>query len=330
MPQVTTMPDNCGGDALGAEQAPRRDETKRTQESEKMMLAMAEEAATLLKMVKHYPKMWEHESMKAFRDLAYEITGDPQKYRPETEEEGFGEGTECLTKDIGALLFGKQLSIMEAKTDAIYLQITHAESNSGSRDIAGTTVNVRKWKFMAVDGDGKSIVLRIDSTLNTAGNLLTPGTIVKVLNSLPVYFRYKEAEETKCALVVREFEVVGRRSLAAEFVEAPKERVKPAKKKKPPAKRARATKAAPAKSDGCACAGEQCSKDGVEFVTCITQCIPIESCPSRWWPGSACLQPGSYRKCRRGTRGSCSTIITRQLCTNFTARGIEWSCPNAS
>ena len=153
------MPDNCGGDALGAEQAPRRDETKRTQESEKMMLAMAEEAATLLKMVKVYPKMWEHESMKAVRNLAYEITGDPQKYRPETEEEGFGEGTECLTKDIGALLFGKQLSIMEAKTDPIYLQITHAESNSGSRDIAGTTVNVRKWKFMAVDGDGKSIVL---------------------------------------------------------------------------------------------------------------------------------------------------------------------------
>lgn len=231
--------------------------------------------------------------MKGFRQLAYEITGDPRKYRPETEDEGFGVGVEHLTKHVGSLLFGRELDIMKPCTDDVFLQITHADSEMQRKVIDGTTVNVRRWKFSAVDGDGKTILVRIDSTLNCAGNLLTPGSIVKLQSFLPVYFHYGDSDDKRCAIVVRQFEVVGRRTLAPEMAGAPKQRVEPEKEKKRPTKKARASGAArtargelaktekmtttPTTNDQCTCDGELCSQHGVQFVTCLTECIPVDS-----------------------------------------------------
>ncbi|KAL7518122.1 hypothetical protein ACHAWF_000176 [Thalassiosira exigua] len=131
-------------------------------------------------------------------------------------------------------------------------------------------MSVRKWKFTAIDGDETSIMLRIDSTLNTARNLLTPGAIVKVHSFAPVYSRYDDEDERRCAIVVRKFEVVGRQVLSQTQLGPPKKRAKPAK----PIKKHEPNQVSI--GDGGFCSGELCSKHGVEFVTCSTECIPVQ------------------------------------------------------
>ncbi|KAL7547930.1 hypothetical protein ACHAWF_011205 [Thalassiosira exigua] len=207
--------------------------------------------------------------MDDFRKMAYEITGDPSTYPLKKEVEYFGHGTEVLTKNIGMRLNQKQLSTTRPEEDKIYLQVTHAESTMSSSSIDDVTVSVQKWKFTAIDGDETSIMLRIDSTLN-AGNLLTPGAVVEVHSFAPVYFRYDDEGERRCAIVVRKFEVVGRQVLSQTQLGPPKKRAKltkPTKKHEPNQVSI---------GDGGFCSGELCSKYGVEFVTCLTECIPVQ------------------------------------------------------
>ncbi|KAL7549905.1 hypothetical protein ACHAWF_013166 [Thalassiosira exigua] len=113
-------------------------------------------------------------------------------------------------------------------------------------------------------------MLRIDSTLNTAGNLLTPGAIVEVQSFAPVYFRYDDEGERRCAIVVRKFEIVGRQVLTQTKLGPPKKRAKPAKttKKQKPNQASI--------EDGCVCSGELCTKHGVEFVACLTERFPVQ------------------------------------------------------
>lgn len=136
-------------------------------------------------------------------------------------------------------------------------------------------------------------MLRVDSTLNTAGNTLVPGVIIKVKSFLPVYFRYDDDSERKMAIVVRDFEVVGQQPLPPEAKGVPKDRVKPvASIRRKRAKSSRQTYNTQNKGRNdhanentdeypnnkrCECNGEQCSKHGVEFVMCLTKCVPVET-----------------------------------------------------
>ncbi|KAL7545350.1 hypothetical protein ACHAWF_015516 [Thalassiosira exigua] len=260
------------------EEHPSRDEAKRRKEHEKLKEKMIDGGMMLLKMVKKHPRLWGDDYMKEFRNIAYEITGDPSKYCPRRDEKGFGRGNDILTKNIGALLHDKRLLEIETQAKPVYLQITHAENAMQRNEIDDCSVTVRKWKFMAQDGDNKSIMLRIDSTLNTAGNLLAPGAIVEVQSYMPVYFRYSDDSEKRCAIVVRQFEVVGRHQLTEEQRGPPKNRVKPEKGKlsvQPQKKKARHHTVSSLPS--CSCNGELCSQHGVEFITCLTRCIPVQS-----------------------------------------------------
>ena len=96
----------------------------------------------------------------------------------------------------------KGLPIMNNSSNII-LQITHSEMGTQSTDIDNCT-----WKFTAIDGGGNSIMLRIDSSLNTAGNLLTPGTVVNLQSYLPIYFRYEDDSDKRCAIVARKLRLL--------------------------------------------------------------------------------------------------------------------------
>ena len=91
--------------------------------------------------------------MKEFRDKAYAITGDPHKFPPH-EAGGTRYNISKLTKNIGTLLFSEQTLMMKPYTAQIFLQISHAEAETQQQNIESRSISVRKWKLMAIDGDG--------------------------------------------------------------------------------------------------------------------------------------------------------------------------------
>ena len=120
--------------------------------------------------------------------------------------------------------------------------------------------------------------------LNTAGNMLTPGTIIHIQRFLPVYYRYEDNPQRKFAIVVREFKYVGRQELSEELKSrpahranpTPENRPKPRKQSKESKPRAKKKKPSPKEEQSATqpeCNGNLCSCHGVEFVMCITDCI---------------------------------------------------------
>ena len=75
---------------------------------------------------------------------------------------------------------------------------------------------------MVIDGEGNLIIVTLDSSLNTAGNFLTPGTVVIIKAALHIYFRYGGQNEKRCAIVVREFKVEGCYEPSPELMGPPK------------------------------------------------------------------------------------------------------------
>lgn len=285
-----------------------RDEIKKRKEDEQLIDDLITDGVSFLRFVHKHPEMWADERMAEACDLAYKITGNPTKFH-RYEEKQWGESTDVLSKDVAQKLSDREFSITKPSENIIHLQITHAvtEWKSGTLALDGNddiNVNFRKWKFEARDGDEKSIILRVDSTLNTAGNTLVAGVIVKIKSFLPVYFRYDDNSEQKMAIVVRDFEVVGQQPLPPEAKGVPNDRVKPvASIHRKKAKSSRQTYSYNTQNKGnnhnsqkkgnddnanektdeypnnkkCECNGEQCSKHGVEFVMCLTKCVPVES-----------------------------------------------------
>ena len=80
-----------------------------------------------------------------------------------------------------------------------------------------------------MDGDGTAIPLRVDSTLNSAANLLTPGSIVLIESFIPIHFKYEDHADDRCVIVIKQFEVKGHHSLPEELLKRPTKRAKPSK-----------------------------------------------------------------------------------------------------
>ncbi|EJK75242.1 hypothetical protein THAOC_03041 [Thalassiosira oceanica] len=51
-----------------------------------------------------------------------------------------------------------------------------------------------RWKFIAVDGDGAVITIRVDSALSAEAKFLSPGTISTSSTAFPVYVNYGDTE----------------------------------------------------------------------------------------------------------------------------------------
>ena len=73
-----------------------------------------------------------------------------------------------------------------------------------------TDVAHRMWKLNAVDGDGNIITVRLDSTLNSEGKLLTPGAVIHITSAFAIYMNYGDLYDMRCAIVIRAFRIVER------------------------------------------------------------------------------------------------------------------------
>ena len=97
---------------------------------------------------------------------------------------------------------------MKPIDDNIHLQITHSHPDSKAYEIDDCAITHKQWKYTAIDGDAKSIIPRIDSSLNATGNLLTYSTMMLAKLCIPIYFRYDDDNDIRCAIIMMKFEVV--------------------------------------------------------------------------------------------------------------------------
>ena len=58
------------------------------------------------------------------------------------------------------------------------------------------------WKMNAIDKDQTVITIRLDSTMNSGGKFLSPGTVVHVTSAFPVYINYGGMYDMRCAIVL--------------------------------------------------------------------------------------------------------------------------------
>ena len=259
----------------GAESKPRfKDELNRTKNDVGKIHKMIAQGTLLFKLVEKRPGMWNLPGMKEFVELAYLITGDTDTYRSSGSITGWGIDTDELSKGFGQKLHDRGMCIHTHGKD-VTLQITHVDSERMSLQLYDNNIPFCKWKFSAVDGDGVSINLRVDSTLNSVAGILTPGTVVNMESFVPIWYSYENTEDMRCCIVMRKFKVVGHRPLQDELHGRPLKRAKSIKKENAKAGIPAPTEANP--PGVCKCNGELCSKEGVEFVVCITKCIRPES-----------------------------------------------------
>ena len=127
-----------------------------------------------------------------------------------------------------------------------------------------STIHQRVWKLNAVDGDNNIITIRLDSTLNSEAALLSAGTVIKVESAFSIYMNFGDLYDDRCALVLRDFSVLCRRPLPIQM-NGPPERLKVAEIVSKPA----------ATVSNCKCTGNLCSQHGIDFVVCLTKCVPI-------------------------------------------------------
>ena len=110
---------------------------------------------------------------------------------------------------------------------------------------------------------------------------ITIFSLLATKKALPVYFRYDDQHEKRCAIVIREFEVEGHYELPPELMGTAKRRIRAMTGKTLPTKKCRqnTTTSGNITNKSCICNGGECSKHGVVFVTCITECIPVGRVP---------------------------------------------------
>lgn len=233
-----------------------------------------------LQFVYNHPALWGDERMKECVNLANKITSDPEKYRPPVELRDWGVTIDDLTKNVSDRLDQRELPVMQPSEEKLYLLIATTTQKSNHKQIGdgNVAIDYRTWRILAADGDGKGVHVRLDSTLSTEGNLLIPGTIILVKKFLPVYYQYENQDDNRVAMVVKEFEIAGRRQLPPDLLAGMKESnvVKPPRKVTQQIKKSKG-KAHPTEEDAthCKCTGNLCSMHGVDFVVCLTECQPV-------------------------------------------------------
>ena len=259
---------------MSEDAGPKRDDSKQKAEARNKLRKIMAAGVEALDLFMRHPTIWEDADAKEFREKAFAITGNPIKY-PRCKEESTIFNIDRLTKQIGSRLFSKGLPLMSPLVDNILLQVTHAEAAPvQSQQIEGRSLKIRKWKFVAIDGDRNLMILRLDSSLNSAVNLLCPGTVMKISNAIPVYFQYDNDTKKRCAIVVRDFEIVDHHKLAPDLTERPKNCIKPDKKGNLPEKKKQHMTKHPVPFS---CNGELYAVHGVAFVCYVTGCVPVDS-----------------------------------------------------
>ena len=178
-----------------------------------------------------------------------------------------------LTKGVGVRLCGREdidfsditLQITYATPSMMTTKLAGLENKKQSRDIAH-----RMWKLNAVDGDGNIITVRLDSTLNSEGKLLTARAIIQITSAFAVYMDYGNLYGMRCAIVIQDCRIIVRRTVPEGISSRPPERLTVVRKPL-------LSNETKSNGKGCnGCTGNLCSTNGLHFVVCLSKCVPIE------------------------------------------------------
>lgn len=256
-----------------------RDEVKSQKKQKTAMGGMVESTELFLGLLLSNPGLLEKPRLGNIRKYLLDISSKHASLL--SPPIGWGATRDVLTKDIASDLQNRNIS--SPLNNAISLQITHRDCievkgtsigiNEHSNDIVGTR---KKWRFTAVDGSNGILLLRIDSTLNTAAMSLDPGSIAEITSSFPVYFNYEDDNDDRCAIVVQKFEIIGKRDVPEDL---PKNNKKAIRKKRLKTEEVPTSHNDPSTKEQPCCNGSLCSKHGVSFDLCISELIPPETVP---------------------------------------------------
>jgi len=261
-----------------------RDEAKADKDEQNAMDKLLDITDAMLDTLLAKPELWKAKQFKPVVDKISEIARNPSAYPPSTTS--WGVERTILTQGISNQLTDRTMD--RPNENVLYLQITAAEMTEQADPIRinEQSANIGKrqrWKFSAVDGDNNAFLLRIDSTLNHVGMTLAPGTIAKVTSSFPVYFNHDDSNDNRCAVVIRNFDIVGSQPVPDDLLSGGKNNksaIKAAKKKGLLTKRKEpADTSATLQASKPICNGCLCSKHGVAFDLCLSKIIPPETVP---------------------------------------------------
>ncbi|EJK58917.1 hypothetical protein THAOC_20922 [Thalassiosira oceanica] len=274
----TMADDDTGGSkatntsTLVAVEAVNDDEKRAIKKRKTRLGAMVRETVLLLELIEENPGLLATEEFKDVRDLLFRIADNPSKYPRALEVRGWGKTVADLTPKIAKAMYHRSLSTDDLDGGAIVLQVVQIEELMVNSRIGSSEFSTRKLKMAAIDGDGMPIMLRVDSTLNAeAATMLTEGTIVAIPSFVTLYFNYDDGSDLRCAIVANSFERVGYQPIDEESnrkLDLSYTVLKTTEKAKPSC------------SDslpGCDCGGKLCSRYGLNFIVCLTECIPVET-----------------------------------------------------
>ena len=137
-------------------------------------------------------------------------------------------------------------------------------------------VSYRRQKLNSIDGDDDVVTIRLDSALNSDGKLLTSCDVIKINSAFPICTNYGDLHDMRYAIVLRDFTIISRQAVPTNAKGHP-ERLKVTKTAAPQSASANAVDKEITSKNGCDCYGNTCSKHDVEFVACLTKCIPLEN-----------------------------------------------------
>ena len=164
-----------------------REEQKRAQKHVDAIVTVE----VVLSSILSKPSVWDEPDMINIKSMVCQIGRDREKFPLPLDEDSDNEsvssaGNLSLTAGLGKSLYERE----ELDLSDAVLQITDALCENRTTRVDGKDLPHRLWKFNAINGDSTVITVRFDSTLNSEGKFLIPGTVVRVASGFPVYTNY--------------------------------------------------------------------------------------------------------------------------------------------
>lgn len=263
-----------------------KDEVKDTSKKEADRDAAIATVEAVLETFINRPDSWQGEGLTNIKSMVCQIGSDRLTYPPplgdNTSTTPTPQHTKVnLTPGLASSLYKREdidysnITIKITVASPPEMVSTKIDGLIGNKN-NNTNISYRRWKLNAVDGDNNVITLRLDSTLNSEGKLLTPGAVIKVKSAFPIYMNYGDLYDMRCAIVLRDFAIITRQGVPTDS-KGPPERLKVAKSTPSQSTSANAVDKSSTNKNGCICHGNICSKHDIEFVVCLTKCIPLDS-----------------------------------------------------
>ena len=242
---------------------PTRQDLKDYQVAQKNAEAVIDTTKVFFRALIENPNIWNNADVDEIKAAIYEVTNQPSKYPPPdfATVSSLDSDSAELTKGVVQKLETRDIRSLPSIT----IQVVQASQTNKGVTVQNRNCDIRLWKFTGVDGDGRTFHLRVDSTLNSKAIFLEPGCILKVDDFFDVYFRVGADVGTRCAIVMRSFNIVAFKSVG----NMPPE---------PMPFREDSGDSSPTSIDPMnwkECDGQLCSTHGVKFLRCIRHCRPV-------------------------------------------------------